>query len=261
MNPNEMSIGDLVDYAPPLCFEEDFPFVWQMTRAERFCFLHLIKQFKPELALEIGTSKGGSLQVLSRYAAEVISIDIDPAVEAALTGAFPNVAFRSGDSTELLPLVVKEINQSGKSLGFVLIDGDHSESGVRRDINAVLQLKPKRPIAVVLHDSFHPPCREGMLTAAWADCPYVHYVELDFVGGIFVPGRATVDGSMVSGLGFALLLPEKRAGELKILQSQSHKFQIVRRFAGRSNFLKRDFVSLLLNPLRRAKTKLQGLFG
>lgn len=254
MNPNEMSISDLVDYAPPICYGEDFPFVWQMTRAERFCFLHLVKEFKPELSLEIGTSKGGSLQVLSRYSGDVISIDIDPVVAETLKGAFTNVAFRSGDSTELLPNVIDEINNDSRSLGFVLIDGDHSEQGVRRDINAVLRLKPKRPIAVVLHDSFHPPCRKGMLSADWADCPYAHYVDLDFIGGIFVPGRAMVETSMVSGFGFALMLPEKRETGLKIFESQAQKFDIVKRFAIKSKFLDQSIKSHLVRLLNRLKT-------
>src|SRR5947209_1874642 len=150
MNPNEMVIGDLIDYAPTQFFGEDLPLYWQMTRAERFCLMHLLRVFKPELSLEIGTYKGGSLQVLSRYSREVLSIDIDPGVELTLRDHFPSVAFRSGDSGSLLPAVVREINASDRQVGFVLIDGDHSEAGLRRDAAAVLQLIPRRPICILM---------------------------------------------------------------------------------------------------------------
>lgn len=237
VEPANLAIGDLVDYAPPESLGEIFPLYWQMTRAERFTFIHLLSAFKPDLSLEIGTYKGGSLQVLCRYSKEVVSIDIDPGVAAELGGMFANAAFRCGDSSVVLPAVVDEINTSGKQVGFVLIDGDHSERGVKRDIEAVLRLKPRRPICVVMHDSFHPPCRAGMLSAAWAQCPHVHYVEIDFVGGIFLPGRTSVDHSMYGGFAMALLKPEMRESELTLLESQRQKFEIVRRFAATSGFV------------------------
>lgn len=257
MNPNELTIDDLVDYAPPHCFEEDFPLTWQMTRAERFSLLHIIKVFKPELSLEIGTSKGGSLQVLSRFSKEVVSVDIDPGVESNLKDAFPNVAFKSGDSSALLPQLVGEINNSDKAVGLVLIDGDHSEHGVYNDINSILQLKPKRPVAILMHDSFNPPCRRGMLGANWHECPNVHYVEIDFVGGILVPGRKTADESMVGGFGFALMLPERRQFELKIFESQAHKFGILNRVADNSDNMGQRFMKHIMTSFGQLKSRLR----
>jgi hypothetical protein len=208
-----------------------------MTRAERFSLIHLLRVFKPKFSLEIGTYKGGSLQVLSRYSERVLSIDIDPGVAANLGGMFPNVEFRSGDSAKLLPGVVKELNESGEDLGFVLVDGDHSESGVKRDVEALLDLVPKQPICIVMHDGFHPPCRAGMRSAAWADCPFIHYVELDFVSGVFLPDRSFAE-SMYGGFALALMLPRRRDFDLRILESQREKFEIIRRFAQASGFLK-----------------------
>jgi hypothetical protein len=237
MDPRTLTIDDLVDYAPDQCMGEETPLFWQMTRAERFCLIHLLRALKPELSLEVGTHQGGSLQVLSRYSVEVYSVDIDPGVAASLRGQFPNVSFTSGDSTAILPSLIDEINASEKKLGLVLIDGDHSEEAVQKDINAVLRLIPRRPLCIVMHDSFHPPCRKGIRLANWQSCPYTHYLELDFVHGIFVPGRPSADESMFGGFALALLLPERRAGDLSVFESQLDKFNIVHRGAAASGCL------------------------
>ena len=103
---------------------------------------------------------------------------------------------------------------------FVLIDADHSASGMLADITSVLTFRPQFPMIVMGHDSFNPGCRAGMLQARWADNPHVHLVETDFVhGSIF--NRGAVKMEMWGGLFFALLLPELRTGTLVV--SQRHK--------------------------------------
>ena len=127
------------------------------------------------------------------------------------------------------PTLLARLETDRAPLGFVLIDGDHSTEGVRADINAVLRFKPNRPIFVVFHDSFNPECRSGILTADWHGCPYVHYVEIDFIPGVFhfesfdtAPAR-----SMYGGLALALMLPEKRNFDLQIHESQRGLFETV----------------------------------
>jgi hypothetical protein len=231
----QMSIGEMVDYAPPMVFGEKLDFEWLMTRAERIMLIHLLKQFTPVTAIEIGTYKGGSLQVISRYAKNTFTFDLDPKPE--LESLFSNVSFITGDSAKTLPKIIDQINLSNEPAGFVLIDGDHSDAGVRRDVEHVLKLQPRVPIAIVMHDSFNPAVRKGILAARWEACPWVHYVEIDFVPGIFLPGRRVTNRSMYGGFGFALLLPERRNGPLEIYQSQFHKFEICRRFAWCSGFM------------------------
>jgi hypothetical protein len=48
---------------------------WQMTNCERFALASLLERLEPELSLEIGSYRGGSLQVLSRYSKKVISLE------------------------------------------------------------------------------------------------------------------------------------------------------------------------------------------
>jgi hypothetical protein len=224
-----MQQKDLIDYAPPECLGEGFDLEWHMTRAERIILMHLLQKFRPEVALEVGTYRGGSLQAISRHSGDVVTVDIDPKIPSLLAGRFSNVAFETGDSTQLLPTLVERL--SSELLGFVLIDGSHQEKFVRHDINAVLKIVPRRPIAMVMHDSFMPACRAGIRGAEWAACPYVHYVELDFVSGCFLPRFNSVGSSMVGGFAFALLKPEPRVGELEIYESQKQQFEVLRRYS------------------------------
>lgn len=208
---------------------DDLPLEWQMTRAERYAFASLLETARPEVAIEVGTYRGGSLQLLAAAARKVYSLDISPDCAERLATRFGNVEFLTGDSKALLPPLLERIACDGEQLGFVLIDGDHSTAAVRADINAVLRYQPIRPLYVVFHDSFHPPSRQGILTAGWEACPWVHSVDVDFIQGVFHPKAvATAEPrSMYGGLCVAVLLPQPRAGPLAIQQSQRGLYEAV----------------------------------
>jgi len=59
-NPNE----------PTFVFD-DLPLHWQMTRCEKFAFASLLDHADAKVAIEIGTYKSGSLQVVSAKAEKV----------------------------------------------------------------------------------------------------------------------------------------------------------------------------------------------
>jgi SAM-dependent methyltransferase len=209
----------------PTFLFDDLPLHWQMTRWDKFGFVSILEAAKPKLAIEIGTYNGGSLQVISKYADRVYSIDTDPSLRKRLQ--FSNVDYLTGDSRQILPGLLQSLE--GKELGFVLIDGDHSAEGVRTDINNVLHYRPNRPIFVVVHDSFNPDCRKGILLADWTDCDFVHYVEVDFVPGVyhFEPFDTAPPGSMFGGLCLAIMRPEPRTAPLTIYHSQKGLFDAV----------------------------------
>jgi hypothetical protein len=102
---------------------------------------------------------------------------------------------------------------------FVLIDGDHSAAGVKRDISCLLTYVPKKPLFVALHDSFNPQCRQGMLEAGWERSPYCHWVDLDFV-----PGKLG-ERQLWGGLALAHFLPVARSGDLQIDRTAEEMFQ------------------------------------
>ena len=82
---------------------QEYPLLWQMSEAEKIALVQLLETARPEVAVEIGTYRGGSLQVLSAHATKVYSIDTDPQVSTSLGPLFSNVEFLCGDSAELLP--------------------------------------------------------------------------------------------------------------------------------------------------------------
>jgi hypothetical protein len=220
----------LKNYNPqnPLFFFDALPLPWQMTRCEKFVLASLLEQSNAKVAVEVGTFKGGSLQIISAKTETVYSLDINPKTQESLREKFANVEFLSGDSKVLLPQLLEKLQSELAPLGFVLIDGDHSAEGVRSDINAVLSFIPNQPVYIVLHDSFNPECRKGMLAADWGKCPYVHFMEIDFVSGMFFSkGLECVQpGSMWGGLAVAIMLPQKRDFDLKVSESQKALFEV-----------------------------------
>jgi Methyltransferase domain len=232
---------------------DQLDFHWQMSRAEKFALQSLLAYSQPEIAIEVGTYQGGSLQILAQQTQQVYSLDIDTQVKANLGPHFSNVDFISGDSAETLPILVNQLNARSAAVGFVLIDGDHSEAGVRRDINAVLQLRPQRDIIIVMHDSFNPGCRSGIQTAAWQDCPYVSFMELDYIPGTYYdePLDTASERSMWGGFAVALLTAEPRErADRQISQSQQGLFQ--------TTFQVSSHRRTLPNMLRKVKHKLVG---
>lgn len=180
---------------------------WHMQFSERAALMYVLERAKPEVSIELGTYLGGSLRSIAAASHQVFTFDLD---DRTLPG-FPNVSFIAGNSAETLPPVIDELKVSAAEINFILIDGDHSEIGVRRDIENCLIYNPRRrPTFILMHDSSNPTVRKGILGAPWADNPHVHGLDLDFVPGMLYD-REDIKGQIWGGLSLAVLLPEKRS--------------------------------------------------
>lgn len=225
-----MDLSYKFDPNVPTFYEDVYPNSWQMTRWEKFTFISLVQKFKPEVAIEIGNAEGGSLQVLAQVCKKIYALDFDPKVHDNLRPKFNNVDFRTGDSKLIMPELLSSIQKNGEKLSFVLIDGDHSTAGVRADINSILKnYVPLTDLVVIFHDSFNPICRKGIITADWQECPYVHYVDVDYLPGVFFNEtyKNSVKGSMWGGLSLAILKPVKRESNLDIRQSLLPMYELL----------------------------------
>lgn len=211
---------------------------WQMSRSEKYCLINLLATLSPEISIEIGTYKGGSLQVISKYSQKVYSIDISPAPKNFLENKFKNVAFLIGDSSVLLTDIFKEIDKEDKKLGFVLIDGDHTKKGVSKDLNTILSYPHKHPFTIIMHDSFNPQCRKGIRSIDYSRYPGVEYVELDYIAGSFWHNDTYRE--MWGGFAMIRVDPSKTNSGVSINESQKGLFQQTRLAS----------VHLLKDPLR-----------
>lgn len=154
---------------------------WQMVPGERAALVGLLSQVRPDLAIEIGTAEGGSLRCISQYSGEVLSFDlVAPAPELR---ELANVTFHTGDNHELLPKVLTELTDAGRSVDFVLVDGDHTASGVEQDVRDLLASDAIRSTVVVFHDTMNDEVRAGLQRIDYAGEPKVAYCDLDFVSG------------------------------------------------------------------------------
>lgn len=230
--PSRRSVSGMHDFdvnGPTFCFDDD-RFDWKMSRWEKYAFSSLLAARKPAIALEVGTFRGGSLQLLATHSGLVYSIDINPRCRRTLKRSYTNVQFLVGDSRRVLPELLAHLHSERQSLGFVLIDGDHTERGVAADITSILRTPPICELLLLIHDSFNPECRRGILSVDWRSCQYVHYVDVDFVPGAFYPQAFsnTEARSMWGGFALARLMPNARTGHLPVKQSQKRAFEIVR---------------------------------
>lgn len=201
---------------------------WQQDDSERLAMAAVLARHRPRCSIEIGTYRGGSLSLIRQHCPLVFSIDIEPPGDD-LRVRFPDVSFLRGPSRAVLPILLRELDAAGIPVEFILVDGDHSAEGVAGDIACILDHVPRAPLFVLLHDSFNPGCRSGMLAAPWARSPYVAWVELDFVPGRLVENGGAFDGELWGGLAMAYLTPRPRAGELVIRASSARMFEALRR--------------------------------
>jgi len=193
----------------------DNSILWQMSIAERLALYCLFnKMSRRKVAIEIGSYFGGSLRMITANFKKVYSLDTDHSKIDTTSRQFKNVEFITGDSKFTLPELVLKINTSWDSVDFVLVDADHEFEAVRRDLANVLKIKPKRDMTIILHDSWHTPTREAIHHTDWNACPYVEYIEKDFVPGDLTNGKLWG--------GFALVCLSPKMQTIRPLIRQTH---------------------------------------
>jgi len=189
-----------------------------------------LMRHQPKTSIEIGTYKGGSLSLLSQMSKTVFSIDIDPSIPERF-GFFENVSFITAASGDALPLLFEVLDSQGLGVDFILIDGDHSAAGVRRDIDIVLQFTPKVPLFVMVHDAFNPECRRGMKEASWSESRHLRWLDLDFVPGRLVEHGGGGHGELWGGLACAYFEPAVGASGVAVGESARNMQAWLSRFS------------------------------
>ena len=153
----------------------------QMSVGERAALEGFLELAKPALAIEIGRAEGGSLRRIAAHSAEVHSLDlVAPPAELA---ELEQVHFHTGDSHELLPSLLAELASAGRNVDLVLVDGDHSADGVRRDLEDLLASPAVGRTLILIHDTTNEEVRAGVDRVDLDRAAKVAYADLDAVSG------------------------------------------------------------------------------
>jgi O-methyltransferase len=174
-----------------------------MVPGERAALEGLLSHLRPQLAIEIGSAEGGSLRRLAQHCAEVHSFDLE---RAPTVPELPGVEFHTGDSHALLPDALAAFERDGQNVDFVLVDGDHTAAGVRRDLEDLLASGAVRNTVILAHDASNDDVRAGLEQVDYRAHPRVAFVDLDFV-----PGHLSSAGPFANQLwgGFAIVVVDE----------------------------------------------------
>jgi hypothetical protein len=196
--------------------------LWQMSLSERASFLYILGELSPKnIAVEIGTNHGGSLQWLSKFFKKVYSCDIDHS--HLDKNKYNNVEWVLGHSKDTIPKLLE--NLSKEEINFVLIDASHKYENVYNDIKNVLTYIPKNDMIILMHDSWYPPTRKAILDFNWNQNLYVHYINTDFAtGDLMIYNDKDV---YMGGFCLIILKPEKRINDIEIKQTYNYMYNKV----------------------------------
>jgi Methyltransferase domain len=175
---------------------------WQMSFGERAALEGVLAQLQPKLAIEIGTAEGGSLRRIAVHSEVTHSFDLVLPHEEVRN--LPGVTLHTGDNHELLPRLLSELAEAGENVDFVLVDGDHSTEGVRRDVEDLLESQAIAHSVILMHDTMNEVVRAGLEEVRYGAYPKVAHVDLDFVAG-YMFQEPSLKHELWGGLGLVVV--------------------------------------------------------
>ena len=151
---------------------------WLMSSREKLGLIGLLHCLKPKKVLELGYHRGGATEWLSQFSEQVITVDVNEFVADA-PNLFNNVEAWNCPTLEAASRIKKE----KLFFDLAIIDADHSRKAVSADINGIIEHSD----IILMHDSFNPDCRKGMLDALQNQKSHAYYLD-------FIPSVSKKDG-------------------------------------------------------------------
>jgi len=181
---------------------------WQMSCREKLCLIGLLECLKPKKVIEFGYHRGGATKWLSQFAEKVISVDVNEFVTEASKNHANVEPWRctTGEA-------INKIKADNLSFDLAIIDADHSRKAVANDVSGIL---PHTEV-ILMHDSFNPACRRGMLDALTSQNSHSFYLD-------FMPSIIKEDGLWG---GFAIAWKSENPGAKKEFLGEKSPYSVV----------------------------------
>jgi len=151
---------------------------WLMSTREKLGLIGLLHCLNPKKVLEFGYHRGGATKWLSQFADKVITVDVNEFVTEA-PNRFQNVEAWNCPTLE----AASRIKTEKLFFDLAIIDADHSRQAVCSDINRIISHSD----IILMHDSFNPDCRKGMIDALQNQKSHAYYLD-------FIPSISKNDG-------------------------------------------------------------------
>jgi len=181
---------------------------WLMSCREKLAVIGLLQSLKPENVIEFGYHRGGTTKWLADFAEKVITVDVNEFVNEA-SEKYSNVESWNCPTGE----AINKIKSKNQSFDLAIIDADHSRKAVANDVSGILPYAE----VILMHDSFNPSCRRGMLDALKSQSSHAFYLD-------FIPSILKEDGLWG---GFAIAWKSKSPGRKKEYCGEKSSFSIV----------------------------------
>lgn len=127
----------------------------QQIREEITWLAEIVQSHEPETVMEIGTARGGTLYIWNRFldsTEKIISVDFsidEKIIRFFDTFGRTNTIYLREDSQD--PETARKIAEEVEEIDFLLVDGDGSYEGVKRDFENYLPLMADDGI-IAFHD-------------------------------------------------------------------------------------------------------------
>ena len=151
---------------------------WLMSAREKLGLIGLLHCLKQKRVLELGYHRGGATKWLSEFSEQVITVDVNEFVADA-PNLFNNVEAWNCPTLEAASRIKKE----NLFFDLAIIDADHSRKSVCADIKGIINHSD----IILMHDSFNPDCRKGMIDALKNQKSHAYYLD-------FIPSVSKNDG-------------------------------------------------------------------
>ena len=151
---------------------------WLMSAREKLGLIGLLFCLKPKKVLELGYHRGGATKWLAEFSEKVITVDVNEFVSDA-PNLFHNVEAWNCPTHQAASKIKKE----KLFFDLAIIDADHSRKATSADINGIIEHSD----IILMHDSFNPDCRKGMMDALKNQKSHAYYLD-------FIPSVSKSDG-------------------------------------------------------------------